>query len=202
MSMSHFNHVANTWDSEGKIKLMSQLASKASEKLQLKDDLDILDFGCGTGLFGLEFLEYAKSITGVDTSEGMLEVFREKVKDLPNVNCLLKDLEKGPFEEKLSFDLIVSSMTFHHLSDPEKMIKKLREHLNPNGQMAIVDLEKEDGSFHPDNEGMGVKHFGFSEETLRGWAIASGMKVEVTTINTVEKNDRSYNQFLAIFSNK
>jgi ubiquinone/menaquinone biosynthesis C-methylase UbiE len=197
--MSHFNHVANTWDSEGKIKLMGRLANNTCEKLKLKKDLDILDFGCGTGLFGLEFLDFAKSITGIDTSEGMLEVFKEKAKGFDHIDCHLLDLEKEPFESEKRFDLIISSMTFHHLNDPSAMIEKLSGLLKVGGQMAIVDLEKEDGTFHPNNEEMGVKHFGFSEDEIKSWANKANLGVEVHTINSVDKNDRTYNQFLALF---
>lgn len=197
--MSHFNHAANTWDSEGKIQLMNRLATNASEKLNLQKDLDILDFGCGTGLFGLEFIDYAKSITGIDTSEGMLEVFREKVKGYDHIKCIQKDLEKESLESDQKFDLIVSSMTFHHLTNPMHMIRKLSDLLKDGGQMAIVDLEKEDGTFHPNNEEMGVKHFGFSNEELRSWAAEANLQIDTCTINSVEKNERQYNQFLAIF---
>ncbi|WP_417336201.1 methyltransferase domain-containing protein [Halobacteriovorax marinus] len=71
--MSHFNHVANEWDSEEKIKMMEALSTKTKEFLNLDDKRKILDFGCGTGLFGLNFLEHASSILGIDTSEGMLK---------------------------------------------------------------------------------------------------------------------------------
>lgn len=197
--MSHFNHAANDWDSEGKIKLMNRLASNASKKLNLEKGLDILDFGCGTGLFGLEFIDYAKSITGIDTSEGMLDVFKSKVEGLDHIDCILKDLENEPFGSDKKFDLIVSSMTFHHLTNPKAMIRKLAELLKAGGKMAIVDLEKEDGTFHPNNKEMGVKHFGFSEEELRSWAQETGLEVDISTINSVEKNDREYNQFLAVY---
>jgi ubiquinone/menaquinone biosynthesis C-methylase UbiE len=196
--MSHFNHAASNWDSEGKVKLMGHLSEKTLEKLNLpKTKIDILDFGCGTGLYGLEFFEHANSLLGIDTSEGMLQVFDEKTKDHPHISSQLLNLEKEDLDG--TFDLVVSSMTFHHLDHPDKTILKLSRLLNPKGQLAIVDLEKEDGSFHPDPEGMGVKHFGFSPEQLSSWAKEAGMTVESTTINNVEKNEKTYNQFLAVF---
>jgi tRNA (cmo5U34)-methyltransferase len=195
--MSHFNHVANDWDNEGKIKLMNTLATKTRKKLDIKDKVDILDFGCGTGLFGLEFIEQAKSITGIDTSEGMLEVFNKKAANYNNIKSININLEQE--ECNLKVDLIVSSMTFHHLDNPSRTLKKLSSMLNPKGQLAIVDLEKEDGTFHPDNKAMGVKHLGFSNEEIKSWADEAGLKVELCTINSLEKNDRSYNQFLAVF---
>lgn len=198
--MSHFNHAANSWDSEGKIKLMGRLSENTKKRLDLGErKLDILDFGCGTGLFGLEFIDHAKSILGIDTSEGMLAVFDEKVKEHNHISSKLINLEKEDLDKK--FDLVVSSMTFHHLDEPQKAIQKLSKMLNPGGKLAIVDLEKEDGSFHPDPAGMGVKHFGFSQEELEGWAKEANLEVKTCTINEVEKNEKTYQQFLAVFSN-
>lgn len=197
--MSHFNHAASSWDSEGKVKLMGRLSEKTLEKLHLPESkIDILDFGCGTGLFGLEFFDHANSILGVDTSEGMLEVFNEKTKDHSHISSKLLNLEEEDLSNQ-TFDLVVSSMTFHHLNHPDQMLIKLSKMLNPKGQLAIVDLETEDGSFHPDPANMGVKHFGFSNYELRAWADKANLEVEISTINEVEKNDRKYSQFLAVF---
>ncbi len=197
--MSHFNHVANEWDSEGKVQLMAKLAEETLAQLNLSGKkLDILDFGCGTGLFGLSFIDCANSLTGVDTSEGMLEVFNEKVKGLSHVKTHLLNLEKEDMVG--SFDLIVSSMTFHHLVKPSSVLLKLSKLIREKGKMAIVDLVTEDGSFHPDPKAMGVHHYGFSSEEIQAWAEEVGCEVSITTINRVEKNGRNYDQFLAIFN--
>ena len=60
--MDHFNKVANEWDSAEKISLMKELATKVKNSVELEFDLEILDFGCGTGLFGLEFVDHAKDL--------------------------------------------------------------------------------------------------------------------------------------------
>lgn len=195
---SHFNDVANTWDSEEKIALMRSLAAKTKEALKLKGKFDILDFGCGTGLFGLEFLDYAKSLTGVDTSEGMLEVFDKKTKGMPGVSRINVDLETKSLTGK--YDLILSSMAFHHLGDPSLVLGELKKTLRPGGKIVIVDLRKEDGTFHPDNKAMGVRHFGFSEEELLFWAKENSLLCEVSTINSLDKNGKKYEQFAAVFA--
>lgn len=195
---THFNEVANTWDSKDKIALMRSLAVKTKEALKLKGKLDILDFGCGTGLFGLEFLDHAKTLTGVDTSEGMLKVFDEKTKGVSGASRMNVDLEKESLTG--AYDLILSSMAFHHLANPSLVLGKLRKSLRPGGKIVIVDLRKEDGTFHPDNDAMGVKHFGFSEEELLLWAKENSLLCEVTTINELDKNNRKYRQFMAVFA--
>lgn len=196
--MSHFNDKAAEWDNEGKIKMMALLAKKTLEFIKPENKLDIMDFGCGTGLFGLEMADYARSLLGVDTSSGMLEVFDQKTQGADNIKSQLVDLESENIEMK--FDLIVSSMAFHHLNEPGKMVKTLKSLLNKGGKLAIVDLDEEDGTFHPDNQGMGVKHFGFSKDKLQSWADENGLQLEHHLINDIEKNERNYSQFLAIFS--
>lgn len=195
--MSHFNEVANEWDNQEKTKMMKLLAQKVLENIHFDKDLKILDFGCGTGLFGLEFEAYTKELLGIDTSDGMLEVFEKKVQGDKRYRTLDINLETDELNEK--FDLIVSSMAFHHLNDPEKVLLKLKQSLEKNGKIIIVDLDKEDGTFHPDNEGMGVKHFGFSKEELENWAQKSQLSLNHMMINEIHKNDKVYQQFCATY---
>jgi len=196
--MSHFNDEAANWDDEGKVKMMKLLASQAMKVLKPQNDISIMDFGCGTGLFGLEFTDHAKSLLGIDTSEGMLEVFDKKTQGHDNFTSKNIDLESENLDQK--FDLIVSSMAFHHLTNPYDVLVKFKSMINEGGKIAIVDLDKEDGSFHPDNEGMGVKHFGFSKQELESWASDAQLKMEHHFINEIEKNDNNYKQFLAVYS--
>lgn len=195
--MTHFNKEAAEWDSPEKIELMAVLAKNTQEVLKLSEPIDIMDFGCGTGLFGLEIADYAKTLVGVDTSTGMLEVFDKKTEGHNNIQSMLVDLEAESIDNK--FDLVVSSMAFHHLNHPNAMITKLKTMLNPGGRLAIVDLDKEDGTFHPNNEEMGVKHFGFDITELQQWADEAGLSLDHHIINSIEKNDKEYRQFLAVF---
>jgi len=195
--MSHFNEVANEWDSPEKINLMNNLATETKKHLRISDGIDVLDFGCGTGLFGLHFLENAKTLTGIDTSKGMLDVFKRKVDDDQKLKTLMINLENE--DHQGHYDLIVSSMAFHHLENPVVVLKKLKQMLKPNGVIAIIDLDHEDGTFHPDNNAMGVKHFGFSNEILMDWATKTELSIEHHIINSINKNDKIYQQFLCLY---
>jgi tRNA (cmo5U34)-methyltransferase len=202
--MTHFNEMANQWDSPEKIASTKIIADKIKTYLSRRTaKFSVLDFGCGTGLLAFEFADQAFRIVGIDTSEGMLKVFSQKARQLAGsgieVESHLCDLEKSDFHEK--FDLIVSSTAFHHLVNPESIVKKLSSMLNDKGQLAIVDLDKEDGTFHLDNIGMGVRHFGFSESEVLNWRNNAGF-TEATRhiIHVFEKNSRSYPLFLALFS--
>ena len=196
--MNHFNKIANSWDSPEKIKLMKVLAKKTIEQISIKNKVNILDFGCGTGLFGLEFSHLASNLVGVDTSVGMIEVFNQKTKAKSNITSFNGDIKD--FTTDLKFDLIISSMTFHHLENPELTLGLLTKFLSKEGQILIVDLTKEDGTFHSDSNKIGVHHHGFSEQEIKYWGSENNLSSTYTIINSIEKSNKKFDQFLAIFT--
>src|SRR5690606_17771342 len=68
--------------------------------------------------------------------------------------------------EENSFDLIVTSMSLHHIKNLDIFFEKSFKALRNGGTLCINDLEKEDGTFHKKHNNEGVYHFGFSKEEL------------------------------------
>ncbi len=197
--MSHFNLVANSWDTPEKIELSKHYAQRILRNIKTKSPKRILELGCGTGLLGANFLNEDSYLLGLDTSQGMLDVFNQKFSGL-NAKSMLLNLEQDDLNEA-PFDLIISCMSFHHLKNPEAMLLKLKKYLAPHGHMAIIDLDHEDGTFHPDPKNMGVYHFGFSDGVTSHWSVASDLEnYKRETIHTIFKNEKSYPLFLALFS--
>ena len=64
-----------------------------------------------------------------------------------------------------SYDLIVCSMTLHHIKEMGPLLKLFHQVLLPSGALCIADLDLDDGKFHSNNDG--VFHFGFDRATLR-----------------------------------
>ncbi len=162
----NFDQDATNWDQvPGRVKVAQDIARSMIREIDLTPDMDVLDFGCGTGLLTFALQPFVNSITGVDSSQGMLDVFRKKIKErkLENVKAEYIDLEKGDVL-KGSFHLIVSSMTLHHIRNIPPLVKQFHSLLLPSGELAIADLEPDGGQFHSNNEG--VFHFGFNRMTL------------------------------------
>jgi ubiquinone/menaquinone biosynthesis C-methylase UbiE len=169
------------------------------EKFLPQKELRILEVGCGTGLLGSQFLKGNNHLLGIDTSSGMLSVFNEKFKNNPQVKSYLLNLETENLAEN-GFELIVSSMAFHHLVNPLNILKKLKELSSPGGIIALIDLEAEDGSFHPDPKKMGVHHFGFTKAEAEQWAESAGLTLmDRKIIYSIHKNEKDYPIFLAVF---
>ncbi len=106
----------------------------------LSKDMTILDLGCGTGLGAQLYRPFAKSLTGVDVSEKMLEKADEKkIYDRLEVFDALKD---WAFPTK--FDLIYSSDVFVYFGNLDTIFKSASSYLSDGGIIAF-SLEKLEG---------------------------------------------------------
>ena len=113
-----FDQAAATWDSvDRRVVLAHAVVEAISSRVPLTKELAVLDFGCGTGLVTLELAPQVGSIAGADTSPGMLKALAEKAgaKGMPLRQILLDPSGDGDLGGP--YDLIVSSMTLHHIAD-------------------------------------------------------------------------------------
>jgi tRNA (cmo5U34)-methyltransferase len=101
----------------------------------------ILDLGAGTGLLTEKiFNKYFRGhFTLIDISEEMLNIAKKRFKKNRNFKYILGDYLKIDFEE--SFDIIISSLSIHHLEDKDKKIlySKVYEILNNDGIFLNAD---------------------------------------------------------------
>lgn len=192
--MSHFDKRAESWDS-GDIRVngAKTIAEAINAKILLKSDMDIMDFGVGTGLLGFEIATKVKKVYGVDTSTQMLAKLQEKNRPELSIESINQDIVKQPLTQ--TFDGLVSSMTLHHIEDLKAFFDVIYKNIKEDGFIAIADLESEDGTFHSNNAG--VFHFGFDKKKLYKIVKCSGFKdVIIENINTIKKPHRNFGVFL------
>jgi ubiquinone/menaquinone biosynthesis C-methylase UbiE len=161
-----FDTAASSWDEEPRrVKLAGNVAAAIIDSIHPNRTMDVLDFGCGTGLITLLMQPQVKSIIGVDSSQGMLDVLERKVgeRGLENVATVFCDFERGDRPDG-RFHLIVSSMTLHHIQGLSQLFQYFNELLLPGGVLCLADLDAEDGSFHDDP--IGVHHHGFDRKMI------------------------------------
>lgn len=113
------------------------------EIVDVKETLNVLDVACGTGDFTIEIarkLSSGSSITGIDLSEGMMAVGREKV-SAAGVDAVLEygDCEVLVYDDN-TFDRVSVGFgvrNFEHLSVGLKEICRV---LKPAGKLVILEL--------------------------------------------------------------
>ncbi|MNN60093.1 Methyltransferase domain protein [compost metagenome] len=129
----------------------------------------------------------------------MIDVVKEKIEkyEVDNMKPYAIDLFNEEIIEK--FDLIYTSMVLHHIQDIAGLANKFYTLLNDGGQVIIVDLDKEDGSFHKNEPGFNG-HNGFDQEKLKEIFIEVGFRdAESTTFFYDEKKIEGKNIKYSLF---
>ncbi|MDA8889760.1 MAG: bifunctional demethylmenaquinone methyltransferase/2-methoxy-6-polyprenyl-1,4-benzoquinol methylase UbiE [Cytophagales bacterium] len=105
----------------------------------------ILDIATGTGDFAIEALSLnPEKIIGVDISEGMLSIGREKLikKNLTDkIELLSGDSEVLPFEDNF-FDAVIVSFGVRNFENLEKGLSDMLRVLKPGGKVVILEFSK------------------------------------------------------------
>ncbi len=195
MSNDFFAHKADVYEKDkNRVDNVNNIAKTILDKITFAPNMEIMDFGSGTGLLLEKIAPFVKKITAVDISESMNQQLDKKRALLGcELDIVAMDLASSDLPQK--FNGIISSMTLHHIEDIDVILTKLMGNLSEGGFLAIADLDTEDGSFH--TEDTGVHHFGFDRTYLEKRALDAGF-VDVAThsASTVIKAHGQYGVFL------
>ncbi|MGW0800635.1 class I SAM-dependent methyltransferase [Streptomyces sp. NPDC002692] len=105
----------------------------------------IVDLGCGTGAGTFALLDRFPDahVTAVDASPGHLQHLREKacargVQE--RVRTVQADLDDPTWPDLGTPDLVWASASMHHMADPGRTLRAVRDSLAPGGLFAVVEL--------------------------------------------------------------
>jgi ArsR family transcriptional regulator len=135
--------------------------------------LDVADLGCGEGYLTVETARWAKHVTAVDRSAGVLaraKALAER-KKLKNITWKKGEIEKLPIETG-TLDVALLSQALHHASEPAKSLEEAWRILRHGGRLLILDLRPHDETWVRDK--LGDRWFGFSDEHLSGLLARAG----------------------------
>lgn len=130
-----FNHIS----SFGADRSWRRKAVK--EIVDVKDPIKVLDIATGTGDFAIAVAKKASngsSVTGIDLSDGMLEVGRRKCKDMP-ITLLNGDAENLQFEDD-TFDRACVAFGVRNFENLMQGLKEMRRVLKTGGKLVILEL--------------------------------------------------------------
>ena len=107
--------------------------------------IEIVDLGAGTGAGTFALLSQFPEarVTAVDSSATHLDELRSKARAAnlgDRVGILLADLNASEWPDLGVPDLVWASASMHHLADPVRALRNVREILAPGGLIAIIEL--------------------------------------------------------------
>ncbi len=147
-----FDEIASTYDVTNRILSMGidkswrrKACDRTLQLLDRNDDLTVLDVACGTG----DMLQWWKEraevsgakigrFIGVDPSEGMLKVAREKV---DYADFIVAKAQEMPVEENTA-DILSISYGIRNVVDRQEAIDEFHRVLKPGGMVVILEFTK------------------------------------------------------------
>ena len=167
---------------EGLAKLIEEIVSELG--MPKNQDIAILDLGAGTGTFLIPVVKKLgiSRVFALDATPKMLEYFEKKMETENNgirYTSIVGDMEQIARSLELNrkmrqleipekFDLVLSTLAFHHVPNTEKIIEGITRVLAPGGRAVIVDIiyNEQMGSNASDEHA----HEGFKIDELRNLA--------------------------------
>ena len=119
---------------------------KAIKQLVSSKPKNILDVATGTGDFALTSFEILKpeKITGIDISEGMLDIGRKKIEKAglqEKIELIRGDSEAILFDDN-TFDAVTVAFGVRNFENLEKGLSEIRRVLKPGGKLIVLEFTK------------------------------------------------------------
>ncbi len=194
----NFANRAAEWDSPEKTKMTEVFVVELKKKVSINPKWKALEVGAGTGLVGLQLINKIQHLVFEDTSNAMLEILREKIKNRTNCEIVHGEI----FEyQKQDIDFVFSCMAFHHIPEIEKALQHLALITKKGATIVVGDIRSEDGSFHRFES---IPHKGFDTRVLAIQFEKAGFNVlSHETYNTLSRERTEgiisdYEQFILV----
>ncbi|MFD2598549.1 bifunctional demethylmenaquinone methyltransferase/2-methoxy-6-polyprenyl-1,4-benzoquinol methylase UbiE [Sphingobacterium corticis] len=142
-----FNNISGTYDMLNRFMTMGIdiiWRKKAIRSLRSIKPQRILDVATGTGDFAIESIKILnpEKIVGLDISEGMLSVAKEKIQKKglsKQFEVMLGDSESLPFEDN-SFDAVTVAFGVRNFEHLQKGLDEINRVIRPGGKAIVLEL--------------------------------------------------------------
>lgn len=166
-----FEMIANIYDTPERVQIAKVSSDAIREYIVDTKSKDAIDFGCGTGLVGMNLINDFHSMLFLDTSPNMIHQIKQKITHLniPNADTLCFDFEKDGLSD-LRADYIFMAQVLLHIDNHESVLSRLFDVLNEGGHLLIVDFNKNE------NIVSDIVHNGFHQDELSDMMTKMGYK--------------------------
>jgi SAM-dependent methyltransferase len=139
MTSSHFDSIASVYDESLPAHVVEHYLRKRTRYVQEHCPPGAgLDVGCGTGVLAGRLAAAGWEMTGVDPSDGMLDVLRART---PEVRAVCASGTELPFPDG-AFDVVLTVAVMHHIAEPDAVRRTLGEMVRvvrPGGRVLVWD---------------------------------------------------------------
>jgi len=193
-----FEMIANMYDTPERIQIAKVSSDAIRNFLVETKSKNAIDFGCGTGLVGMNLLNEFKSMLFLDTSQNMINQIKQKITNfnIQNVDTLCFDIEKESLSD-IHADYIFMAQVLLHIHDVKLVLSRLFDALNEGGHLLIVDFNKNEKIVSD------IVHNGFNPEELSNIMTEIGYRdIQFNTFYTGSKIFMGHDASMFILDSK
>lgn len=145
MNRASYDEIAGEWNVVRQAFVRDELRYLETLLSGLQPPAAVLDVGCGTGRPMAEYvLAHGHRITGIDQSERMLDIARERFPQGTWIRARIEDAEfEGPFDAVICWDSLFHIDRAHH----EPILTRLHGCLRPGGRIMLTVGGSENPAF-------------------------------------------------------
>ncbi len=161
-NIDKFEAIANSYDMPERIEISKIIAEALRLCIEDGKQKTAIDFGCGTGLIGMELLKDFKSVLFIDASPNMVRIAEQKLQQsgITNADVLCCNIEENTPPD-LHADYIIMAQVLLHIKNIKPVLAQIYTMLNEGGHLLLVDFDKNEVIVSAD------VHNGFEQESLK-----------------------------------
>ena len=133
-------------DWAGEIDFYQDLARRANEKSEA-----VLEVACGTGRVAVRLAEAGARVTGLELSNEMLDIARQKTRRMPNIRWVQGNMRAFELDERFGLAMIPGHSFLFLLTTEDQLscLESIYRHLLPGGVL-VIHLDHQDPGFLPE----------------------------------------------------
>ena len=143
----HWGQAAHAYDAEYRNVVGEAFENEIRSWLarQFTGADEVLELGCGTGIFSAMIAERVKHLTATDFSPEMLEQATQRLGGYDNVEIRTEDACHTSFADD-SFSAVLAVNLLHHADAPATVVRECHRVLTPGGKVVVIDCAGHDTS--------------------------------------------------------
>jgi SAM-dependent methyltransferase len=106
---------------------------EAIRRLRIRDGINVLEVGCGSGVFLRAAADRGARVSGLDASSSLLEIARRRV---PEADLTVGDMQFLPYADD-TFDVVAGFNAFFFAADMVEALREARRVARPDGAVVI-----------------------------------------------------------------
>ncbi len=134
----YWSRFPDTYDKKMEYVVGKELRHEIIQELNHLPELgELVEFGCGTGIFTEAIVQKTKSMFATDLSDSLLAVARTRIGDHPKVTIQKENCMAASFQSE-AIDSVFMANLIHVVESPSALLQECYRILRINGTIVIV----------------------------------------------------------------